>query len=196
MTENIITAQKEVATENNLTFYGDGAAEEASMIEDMSNQLRAVLYDTRLNTVTEGAVGHGINELRKCPHCGLVWAKIVGCNGLTTCGQKVQKLEARNNGVMATFTFIPEIVSAKLESLQISQSGVRKAVKLSSNCNTGCGKYISWRTMEIVPIPSEFYTDASVTTDDLAVDLTRATGVKEQVETQIKNITSNLEIVD
>ena len=72
-------------------------------------------------------VDHGVNDLRKCPHCGEVWAKIgkkeiyfdiiyilsfigfptiVGCDGDTRCGNSpVNTGEFRNNGVMATFNF-------------------------------------------------------------------------------------------
>ena len=62
--------------ENNFTFYGDGAANEAGHIANMTNQLRAILYDIRMETLSQGASDHGVNELRKCPHCGVTWAKI------------------------------------------------------------------------------------------------------------------------
>jgi len=31
---------------------------------------------------------HLKNQLRKCPNCGLVWVKVEGCNGATTCGNR------------------------------------------------------------------------------------------------------------
>ena len=78
MTEMITAAQESVARENNFTFAGEDATNQAGHIANMSNQLRAVLYDIRIETLNSGAVGHGVNELRKCPHCGLIWAKIGG----------------------------------------------------------------------------------------------------------------------
>jgi len=76
MTEYITTAKQTVAEENNFSFEGDAAVDQASYIATMTNQLRAVLFDIRIETLDKGATGHGVNELKKCPHCGLVWAKI------------------------------------------------------------------------------------------------------------------------
>ena len=76
MSEEISKAQQRVANENNFTFDGDGAANEAGHIANMTNQLRAILYDIRMETLSQGASDHGVNELRKCPHCGVTWAKI------------------------------------------------------------------------------------------------------------------------
>lgn len=27
--------------------------------------------------------------MRKCPHCGLIWLKVIGCDGETYCGKRV-----------------------------------------------------------------------------------------------------------
>ena len=43
---------------------------------NISLQLRAILHDIRIETINYATVDHGVNDLRKCPHCGLVWAKI------------------------------------------------------------------------------------------------------------------------
>ena len=76
MSEEISKAQQRVASENNFTFDGAGAANETGHIANMTNQLRAILYDIRMETLSQGASDHGVNELRKCPHCGVTWAKI------------------------------------------------------------------------------------------------------------------------
>ena len=76
MSEEISKAQQRVANENNFTFDGAGAANEAGHIANMTKQLRAILFDIRMETLLEGASDHGVNELRKCPNCGETWAKI------------------------------------------------------------------------------------------------------------------------
>ena len=30
---------------------------------------------------------HPLNYIRECNHCGLIWLKVDGCNGMTTCGK-------------------------------------------------------------------------------------------------------------
>ena len=76
MTEKIIEAQQKLSEENNFTFEGDGAANEVGHVANMTNQLRAVLYDIRIETLQQATVEHGVNDLRKCPHCGETWALI------------------------------------------------------------------------------------------------------------------------
>ena len=84
MLNEIILAQQRVAEENSFTFLGDGAANEAGHIANMTNQLRAILYDIRIETLSQGAADHGVNQLRKCPHCGEIWAKIgKKCSSMT-----------------------------------------------------------------------------------------------------------------
>merc|ERR1739838_807256 len=103
MHQEIFEAQKRVSNSNSFSFSGPQMANEAGHIANMTNQLKIVLFDLRVECLGQ-ATGHGIDELRKCPHCGLVWAKIVGCDGATTCGEQVGSFDNRN-GVMATFSF-------------------------------------------------------------------------------------------
>ena len=77
MESQIIEAQKRVSEENGFTFYGENMMNEAGHIASMTNQLRAIMFDIRTD-VFEHQKGHGISDLRRCPHCGLVWAKIIG----------------------------------------------------------------------------------------------------------------------
>ena len=76
MNERIEEAKKVMAAENNFSFMGDTAANEAGHVANMANQLRAILHDIRIETLNFAAVDHGVNDLRRCPHCGLVWAKV------------------------------------------------------------------------------------------------------------------------
>ena len=85
MSQQIIVAQKTLAIENNFTFFGEEAANEAGHIANLTNQLRLVLYNIRVE-VAGFQNDHGLREARRCPHCNLIWTKIEGCNGDTTCG--------------------------------------------------------------------------------------------------------------
>ena len=76
MNERIEEAKKVMAAENNFSFMGDTAANEAGHVANMANQLRAILHDIRIETLNFAAVDHGVNDLRRCPHCGLAWAKV------------------------------------------------------------------------------------------------------------------------
>jgi len=193
MTGMITTAQEKVARENNFTFRGKNAANEAGHIANMTNQLRIVLYDIRIETINSGAADHGITELRKCPHCGLVWAKIVGCDGETTCGENVGEFDSKNNGVMATYTFLPRI-SNKLDNFNIVKSGVRQAQsRSSSNYNVGCGKSITWNNMAKVPVPPEFHESPAVTTTDVAVVPKSARPVKQWIGNYLTNAVRNIQ---
>merc|ERR1719167_24147 len=190
MTEYITTAQRTVTAENNFTFQGEAAADQASHIATMTNQLRAVLFDIRIETLNKGATGHGVNELKRCPHCGLVWAKIVGCNGETTCGAKVPEddaIEARNNGVMATFTF-----RISQDTLQITKSGQRNVKTSTSSSNVGCGGTIIWENMASVPIPTEFKQNSQqeVSTRDIDVLPQEASPVKDQVNNLLSSVSA------
>jgi hypothetical protein len=87
MAEMIVKAQQRMSDEAKFTFDGDGAANEAGHVANMVNQLRMVLYDIRVMAAGY-QTNHGINEQRKCPHCGEVWTKVEGCEGNTVCGNR------------------------------------------------------------------------------------------------------------
>ena len=69
MADQIVEAQKRLSEKNNFTFYGDGAANEAGHVAKMVNHLRT--FDIRADCVGFQSE-HGVSQLRKCPHCGLV----------------------------------------------------------------------------------------------------------------------------
>ena len=106
----------------------------------MPYQVHAVPHDIRIETLNSGAVGHGGNKPRESPHCGLIWAKIVGLYATTTCRQNVGGYDSKNNGVMATFSYTPKMTS-KLESFKIVKTSMRKARNgPSRNLNFGFEK--------------------------------------------------------
>ena len=87
MTDEIVEAQKRLSEKNDFTFCGDDAANEAGHVANMVNQLRMVVYDIRTKCLGYQSE-HGVAELRKCPHCGLIWTKVEGCEGDTTRGNR------------------------------------------------------------------------------------------------------------
>ena len=78
--QQIIVSQQTMSREANFTFLGEGSANEAGHIANMTNQLRAILHTIRIQALAYQS-DHGVNDLRQCPHCGLKWAK-VGLLGL------------------------------------------------------------------------------------------------------------------
>ena len=85
MTDEITRAQQRMSEKCGFTFFGEKAANEAGHIANMTNQLRVVLYNIRAEC-SRYQSDQSASELRKCPHCGHVWAKVEGCDGATTCG--------------------------------------------------------------------------------------------------------------
>jgi len=43
------------------------------------------------------------NTLKKCPYCHLVWVKVEGCDGETTCGNRPSSSNSRDGGTGGTF---------------------------------------------------------------------------------------------
>eukprot|EP00929_Paragymnodinium_shiwhaense_P055642 TRINITY_DN27869_c0_g1_i1.p1 TRINITY_DN27869_c0_g1~~TRINITY_DN27869_c0_g1_i1.p1 ORF type:complete len:439 (+),score=92.38 TRINITY_DN27869_c0_g1_i1:65-1381(+) len=168
MAEEVINAQKRVSEANSFTFMGPAMTNEAGHIANLTNQLRATLFDVR--TLALGfQTNSGISELRKCPHCGQVWAKLSGCDGETTCGNKLGRFDGRYQD-FASFRF----TVLQGGRLQIAKLGRRRVVASSSTVsqgNAGCGRTISWKSMAPVAIPQEFRVEAAsaVTVEDIQV---------------------------
>ena len=177
MQQRITEAQKEMTAENKFEFIGENATMEAGHIANMSNQLRALLHDIRVETRTFAARELGTQDMRKCYHCGLVWTKVEGCNGVTTCGSvPAQTIEHRSYGVMSSFTF--QIIKSKdiQKCLKITQAPKKRVIlrpRTTNNNNlpraAGCGKQIDWSAMKPVAVPVEFREDPKISTDDVDV---------------------------
>ena len=144
MTDEIDEAQKRISKKNNFTFYGDGAANEAGHVANMVNQLRMVLYDIRTECLGYQSE-HGVSELRKCPHCGLIWTKVEGCEGETTCGNRpdtVNELRDPSYAELGTFSF-QWLGDGQLTITKVSKKTVNS--ERSSKPKTGCVKSIEWK---------------------------------------------------
>ena len=47
------------------------------------------------------------NKIRKCPHCGLIWIKVEGCDDVTQCGNRGWSagiIDSFKSGTMKQFT--------------------------------------------------------------------------------------------
>ena len=184
MTDEIVQAQKRMSEKNKFTFCGDGAANEAGHVANMVNQLRVVLYDIRTECLAYQSE-HGVSELRKCPYCGTIWAKVEGCEGDTTCGSRpstVHDFRDSAYAVLGTFTF-RWLGNGNLE---ITKSG-GKTVKSEMNSSSaiGCGKTINWKKMATVSVPSEFCETVKVGTSDIKVLPPTASGFNKQLSEKI-----------
>jgi len=82
--EEIKEAQKRLSNKNNFTFDGPEMASEAGHVAHMTNQLRKILKDVRMDAMQYHKDVE--SDFRKCPYCDSVWAKIEGCDGSTVCG--------------------------------------------------------------------------------------------------------------
>ena len=88
MYDEIVDAQKRLSNDNNFSYVGDArtVASEAGHCANMTNQLRAVLRDIRIDASQYHKDVE--TEFRKCPYCPAVWVKIEGCDGDTECGSR------------------------------------------------------------------------------------------------------------
>ena len=166
MGQQILLAQKRMANENNFTFLGEDAANEAGHIANMTNQLRLVLHYIRLEAAGFQSE-HGVGEARRCPHCNLVWMKIAGCDGNTTCGNRpstVIDVRDPSFGVLGTFTFkwignFLDIIKSGTKTLETKD--------FSSSHGIGCGNTINWSQMPRVDLPNDLREVQVVATDDV-----------------------------
>lgn len=159
-----------VSNDNNFEFFGKNIANEAGHIANMTNQLRAVLFDVRTKVL--GYQGeHGISDLRKCPGCPRIWAKLEGCDGATTCGNRMSTSFDSRKGVMFRFVF-----SRNGGCLSIKRTGQRKIQSYNSKSaqHEGCGMSIMWSAMTPVAVPAEFNVIKDIGTDDIKLLPTNA----------------------
>ena len=164
MTHEITKAQERFAKDNGFTFEGDGRVKEAGHLANMANQLRMVLYDIRKDCDRLHSE-HGASESRKCPYCGLIWTKMEGCDGDTTCGNRPDAFDKQSAfSVQATYSFLWN--NSKLTVTPASRW-------------FGCGNTINWKRMAPVSVPSEFSETVKVCTSDAEMLPPIASGFKK-----------------
>lgn len=161
--EEIVQIQVRVSAELEFSFLDDAADNEVGHIASMTNQLKTSMRDLR-EMMQRYQVDKGVDVLRRCPHCGTIWAKVSGCDGMTTCGSKAAAADVVS-GTMAHFTFHWN----ESGGWDISRSSVETVKKANSGgFGAGCGKPVTWSEMPIVPVPkclSEVPTDMLTTVD-------------------------------
>ena len=184
MTDEIVEAQKRMSEKNNFTFLGDGAANEAGHVANMMNQLRMVLYDIRTECLAYQSE-HGVSELRRCPHCGLIWTKVEGCEGDTTCGNRptaVNDLRDPSYVELGTFSF-PWLGNGCFNIIKIGKKNIKSEKR--SSAHYGCGKSINWKQMATVEVPSEFSKTVKVGTTDIKILPPNAENFKQELSGKI-----------
>ena len=160
-------AKKEMSEKLGFDFMGEDKFLQAGHLANMVNQIRGVIYDVRMESLQYQS-NHGASNLRKCPHCGMVWAKVEGCEGQTKCGSMPSThYDVRPDFVrMATFTF--NIVRGKLT---ISRHGERSIADKKEQTgvagSVGCGQSINWRDMKRVEVDFLNLEDGDINTEDV-----------------------------
>ena len=153
MGDLIELAQKRISEANGFTFYGKEAESEAGYIANMTNQMRLVLYDLRLEAAGFQSA-HGAGDARRCIYCNEVWIKVEGCDGATTCGsrpsQKPADVRSPEFSVLGTYSF-----RWTNKKLAISKHGNRHIQHKHYNAKIGCGRSINWSQMPKVPLPAD-----------------------------------------
>ena len=159
MLSEIHLAQERLSMNNNFEFIeGPFLPQEAGHLASMTNQLRIILCDIRI----EAAKFYKLidTNFRKCPHCGEVWTKVEGCKGSTTCGNRpTVPIDARKemHRKMSTYTFRWISESNRLQINRNPYISKRKTDATTPIMPAhGCGKSIKWSAMAPVQAPKEF----------------------------------------
>ena len=198
MTNEITRAQQRISEKCGFTFFGEKAANEAGHIANMVNQLRVALYDIRTECLKYHS-DQSASELRKCPHCGHVWAKVEGCDGATTCGSRpvevLNDMRSLEYAVLSTYTFI-----WSGGSLRIEKSGEKEVASnvdpnnREKDSGAGCGKPITWSGMAKADVPPEFCAATKISTDDIKVLPPEASDFQHEVSGMIKMVKYSMKL--
>ena len=197
MSDEITRAQKRMSEKNSFTFSGEKAANEAGHIANMANQLRVVLFDIRTECLKYQS-DQNASELRKCPYCGQVWAKVEGCEGQTTCGKRPSALNDMRSSefsVLSTYTF-----AWSGGNLRIEKSGEKKVSSSVDPRNResipggGCGKSITWNEMAKADVPPEFNEATKISTGDIKVVPSNASNFQHELSNLINSAQADMKL--
>ena len=160
-------AKKEMSEKLSFDFMGEDKFLQAGHLANMVNQIRGVIYDVGMESLQYQS-NHGVDDLRKCPHCGTVWAKVEGCEGQTTCGSMPSTHYDVRPGYSRMATFIFNTIRGKLT---ISRNGERsianKREQTGASGSVGCGQSINWRDMKRVEVDFLNFQERNINTDDI-----------------------------
>jgi len=169
MFDEITGAQKRLTKHNNFDFMGPNMASHAGHVANMTNQLRKILSSVRIDSMKFHKDLD--TNFRKCPWCPAVWQKIEGCDGDTTCGNRVNDSLVSDNwsgGITAHFSFLWDREDNRLV---VSKRSLKAGEKKTDNIDwrrgtqAGCGKPINWSQMAPVVVPVEYNIDPASTAD-------------------------------
>lgn len=152
MTARIPTLQEQLSAEFDWDFAtnkgpGEDVDQQLGYVGYLAGQLRAELFNVRTILLNYHSNSE-VSNLRKCPHCGLIWGKWEGCDGQTTCGQRPSTAQEFRNGQQASFTFHPDSYVPGQSEYRVVRTGHRRAAATqSSRSGMGCGATITWSSM-------------------------------------------------
>lgn len=174
MTEEIPEAQKRVSEKHEFTYMEKSTMpNEAGHISCLTNQLLSVLVDVRKKAL-EYTSGHGVKVAKKCPHCGEVWMKMSGCDGLTTCGNVEEGPDVRNQNFLQLATFSFEwngftLLIEKTGERSVKNGRTTLIKKGAAPKGAGCGNDITWSAMAPVELPADLEESRKVSIEDVCL---------------------------
>jgi len=89
------------------------------------------------------------NLVRKCPHCSLLWWKVEGCDGQTTCGRRPSRVTDDYYGLTLQ-SFVFEYVAGKMTCFMHQDPATTSSPKKEKNTPSstvkpaGCGREFVW----------------------------------------------------
>ena len=186
LTESVEESKKEMSETLGFNFLGEEGVMQAGHLANMVNQIRGIIYDVRIASL-EFQSDHGADDLRKCPHCGMIWAKVEGCEGITTCGNVPSTSYDVRKGytVMATFTF--QLSRGRLTIFRTGERSIAQKKKTKNGeYSLGCNKNITWSEMKKVPVPKEFKLNkGDVNVDDIKCLPENSNYIKRFIDNQL-----------
>ncbi|CAD8192737.1 unnamed protein product [Paramecium octaurelia] len=90
---------------------------------------------------------HCFNFIKACPHCGIIWLKVSGCDGKTTCGNFPDADDEIFNNYKTPQKYIFNITEKELNySLnQVTYKPVQIGNYVKPQSGKGCGEIINWK---------------------------------------------------
>lgn len=90
------------------------------------------------------------NLIKRCPHCGLIWFKVEGCDGETTCGNQVSSFY--DTCVGTAFNYVLKMIDGKrvVEKKPMKPNQLVEQDKNTVSTSTkkvGCGRTIVWKDL-------------------------------------------------
>jgi len=126
---------------------------ECSYVANLANQLKHHLLGIRTMMIAYQQDNGNLN-LRRCPHpdCHLIWAKFIGCDGQTTCGQAHQAREMDGGRTLMTKWSI-NITDGVLVGFQRNgETQISQSARSDKGKRKGCGRLITWSEMAPVSV--------------------------------------------